>query len=176
MKIQKNLGTLSKQTQNRHNSSMDTQIFAGQHFVIAADHGGFALKEHLIGYFNSKNITSYTDIGVFSADKADFPAQAADVVRAIHNKDAVWGILICGAGLGMTIAANRHKGIYCTPCHDTTTARLARQHNNANVLALGGRLLGPTLAEDIVEIFMNTAFLGGHYQDRVNMIDPGLNC
>jgi RpiB/LacA/LacB family sugar-phosphate isomerase len=76
----------------------------------------------------------------------------------------------------MSIAANRHPGIYCTLCHDVTTARLARQHNNANILALGGRMTGPTLAEEIFETFVSTPFLGGRYQDRIGLIDPLLKC
>lgn len=150
----------------------DKNILSGQNFVIACDHGGFTLKEHLVGYLKAQKITQFTDLGVFSADSAHFPQQADKAVKAIQSGDAAWGILICGTGIGMSIAANRYKNIYGALCHDVTTARLAREHNNANILALGGRTTGPTLAEDILQAFLNTAFLGGRYQDRIGMIDP----
>ena len=153
----------------------DIKTLAGQHFVIACDHGGFALKEHVLGYFAAQNITGFTDLGVFSTDSAHFPQQADKAVTAIKNGEAIWAILICGTGIGMSIAANRHAGIYCALCHDVTTARLSREHNNANILAIGGRLIGPTLAEDMIQTFMATPFLAGRYQDRIGMIDP-LGC
>ncbi|HEY1096108.1 MAG TPA: ribose 5-phosphate isomerase B [Alphaproteobacteria bacterium] len=144
-----------------------------QSFAIAADHGGFGLKQHLLDYLKSKNISNFIDLGTDSDKSVHFPDYAGKMVETIKSGKAQWGILICGTGLGMSIAANRHAGIYAALCHDTTTARLARQHNNANILAMGGRILGPTVAEDIVETFLHTAFLGDRYQDRIGMIDPG---
>jgi ribose 5-phosphate isomerase B len=140
-------------------------------FAIAADHGGFALKQHLLDYFSTKNIAPVLDLGVYNTDKADFPNVATKMVHALETKQATWGILICGTGIGISIAANRHPNIYAALCHDVTTARLARQHNNANILALGGRILGPSLAEEIVEAFRETPFLEGHYTKRMCMID-----
>ncbi len=151
---------------------MNDLILAKQKFVIAADHGGFALKEHILKSFREKNITHVQDLGVFSDERADFPNQANQLATIIKDGSAQWGILICGTGIGMSIAANRHPGIYCAVCHDVTTARLTREHNNANVLAIGGRLIGLTLAADIIETFMQTPFIGGRYQDRIGMIDP----
>jgi ribose 5-phosphate isomerase B len=142
-----------------------------QTFAIAADHGGFALKQHLLEYFSAKNIAPVIDLGIYNADKADFPHLASKMVSTLETGQAKWGILICGTGIGVSIAANRHANIYAALCHDVTTARLARQHNNANILALGGRILGPSLAEDIVEEFMRTEFLDGHYTKRMCMID-----
>lgn len=153
----------------------EKNTLSGQPFVIACDHGGFALKEHILTVLKARNFTHITDLGVYSADSAHFPHQADKAVKAIQTGDAQWAILVCGTGIGMSIAANRHNGIYCALCHDTTTARLAREHNNANILAIGGRLIGPSVAEDIVDTFLNTPFLGGRYQDRIGMIDTA-NC
>ena len=156
---------------------MDTaQTLAGQRFIIAADHGGVALKDHLIGYFKTKNITNFTDIGVFSTELANFPDQVTKVVAAIKAGEVRWGILICGTGVGMSIAANRHRSIFSVPCHDITTAHFAREHNNANILALGGRVTGPILAEEIFETFANATFIGGRYQHRIDLIDPPVDC
>jgi ribose 5-phosphate isomerase B len=148
-----------------------TVSLLNQTFAIAADHGGYALKQHLLSYFAAQNINSVIDLGVYSDDKADFPHLATKMASALETGQAKWGILICGTGIGVSIAANRHAHIYAALCHDVTTARLARQHNDANILALGGRILGPTLAEDIVETFMRTEFLDGHYAKRMCMID-----
>jgi ribose 5-phosphate isomerase B len=150
----------------------ENTIYLNQPFIIAADHGGFALKQQLIDYLVGQNISNFKDLGVFTQEAVHFPDYAEHMVKAIEDGQGVWGILICGTGIGMSIAANRHSGIYCALCHDTTTARLAREHNNANILALGGRLIGPTLAGDIVHTFMTTPFAGGRYQDRISMIDP----
>lgn len=169
--------TVEKPRETRHNRRMEiSDTLFDQPFVIAADHGGIELKDHLVRYVHGKSMTRYKDLGVFTTDMVNFPDQVAKVVQAIHSGYAVWGILVCGTGIGMSIAANRHKGIYCTPCHDVTTAKFARQHNMANLLALGGRITGPVLAEDILETFMHTAFIGGRYKERIGMIDPKLAC
>lgn len=149
----------------------ETVSLLNQTFAIAADHGGYALKQHLLAYFAEHHITNAIDLGIYSADKADFPHLATKMAHTLETGQAKWGILICGTGIGVSIAANRHPNIYAALCHDVTTARLARQHNNANILALGGRILGPNLAEDIVDAFMRTAFLDGHYAKRMCMID-----
>ena len=150
-----------------------TQIstLLNQPFVIASDHGGYALKQHLLAVLAQKKISHFKDLGSFNDAMVNFPDYAGQVAKAIQNGDAAWGILICGTGIGMSIAANRHKGIYAAPCHDVTTTRLVRQHNNANILTLGGRMIGLILAEEILETFMNTAFLGGRYEDRIGMIE-----
>lgn len=142
-----------------------------QNFVIAADHGGFVLKQHLLGFFESQQIRNVKDLGQFDDKRSDFPHFSKLVADAILNRQVQWGILVCGSGIGVSIAANRFKGIRCALCHDVTTATLARQHNNANVLALGGRLIGTALAEDIVRAFAETAFLGSHYKERMDMTD-----
>lgn len=176
---QPHLGHNSGMTQNDtphsitalRDASTTPLTLVNQTFAIAADHGGFALKQHLLDYFAEKDITSYIDLGVYNTDKTDFPNLATKMVHTLETKQARWGILICGTGIGVSIAANRHPNIYAALCHDVTTARLARQHNNANILALGGRILGTSLAEDIVETFRQTPFLEGHYAKRMCMID-----
>lgn len=134
--------------------------------VIAADHGGFDLKSILIPELRSLGV-EVLDLGTMSRDAVDYPDMAAAVAAAIGEGRARRGVLVCGTGMGMAIAVNRHRGIRGALVHDGLTARLARQHNDANVLILGGRLLGPELAKDCLRIFFTTAFDGGRHERRV---------
>jgi len=134
--------------------------------AIAADHGGFELKKLLVPELQTLGL-KVLDLGTANGDSVDYPDFAETLAAAIRNQRASRGVLICGTGIGMSIAANRHRDIRGALVHDGTTARLARQHNDANVLILGGRLLGPELARDCVKIFFSTAFEGGRHERRV---------
>jgi ribose 5-phosphate isomerase B len=134
--------------------------------AIAADHGGFDLKSILIPELHALGL-ELLDLGTMSRDAVDYPDVAEALAAAIRSGRARRGVLICGTGIGMAIAANRHREIRGALVHDGLTARLARQHNDANVLILGGRLLGPELARDCLKIFFTTAFDGGRHERRV---------
>jgi ribose 5-phosphate isomerase B len=134
--------------------------------AIAADHGGFDLKSILIPELHGLGL-ELLDLGTTSRDAVDYPDVAEALAAAMRSGRARRGVLICGTGIGMAIAANRHREIRGALVHDGLTARLARQHNDANVLILGGRLLGPELARDCLKIFFTTAFDGGRHERRV---------
>ena len=132
--------------------------------ALACDHGGFALKEALkIALPDVK----WLDLGTNSADSVDYPDFAGKLADAIKAGRARRGILICGSGIGISIAANRHPHIRCALVHDVTGARLCRQHNDANVLAMGGWMIGEAVAKDCVEAFLGTTFDGGRHQARI---------
>jgi ribose 5-phosphate isomerase B len=134
--------------------------------AIAADHGGFDLKSILVPELRALGLEPL-DLGTLSRDAVDYPDVAEALAAAIRAGRARRGVLICGTGVGMAIAVNRHREIRGALVHDGLTARLARQHNDANVLILGGRLLGPELASDCLKIFFTTAFDGGRHERRV---------
>jgi ribose 5-phosphate isomerase B len=134
--------------------------------AIAADHGGFDLKSVLIPELRALGL-EVLDLGTMSRDAVDYPDLAAAVAAAVRDGRARRGVLLCGTGIGMAIAVNRHREIRGALVHDGLTARLARQHNDANVLIMGGRLLGPELAKDCLKIFFSTAFDGGRHERRV---------
>lgn len=136
---------------------------------IASDHGGFALKSEMIGLLKKKGYM-IDDLGTYSEESVDYPdlgKKAAEAVLADGN----FGIIICGTGIGISIAANRVKGIRAALCHCPEYAELARKHNDANILALGGRFLDADTAEKIAEVFLNTGFEGGRHQRRIDLID-----
>jgi ribose 5-phosphate isomerase B len=128
--------------------------------AIAADHAGIELKRLLCGDIERTGLR-VLDLGTDGADSVDYPDFADAVAKAIIDRRAERGVLICGTGIGMAIAANRHKGIRAALCHDAVSARLARQHNDANVLTLGARTLGPEVARDCLRVFLETPFDGG---------------
>ena len=138
--------------------------------VIGSDHAGFEYKAKIIEYLKAKEL-EYKDLGTYTKESCDYPVIAKEVAKYVASKRAEKGILICGTGIGVSIAANKIKGIYAALCSETTSARMSRQHNNANILCLGQRVIGENLALDIVDIWLNTEFLGGRHQQRVNMID-----
>jgi ribose 5-phosphate isomerase B len=135
--------------------------------AIACDHGGFALKEALKVALPD---VKWLDLGTNSTDSVDYPDFAGRLADAIKAGKAERGILICGSGIGISIAANRHAHIRCALAHDVTGARLCRQHNDANVLAMGGRMIGGAVAKDCVEVFLSTAFDGGRHQKRIDKL------
>lgn len=135
---------------------------------IASDHAGYRLKEELCSFFKEKFL-SFEDLGTKSDESCDYPDYAHLLASKIDGNS--FGILICGSGIGISISANRHKNIRCALCNESFSAKLARKHNNANVLALGGRLLGLDLAKDIVLTFINTNFDGGRHETRIQKIE-----
>jgi len=138
--------------------------------LFASDHAGLSLKRHLVAHLEGRGLECL-DLGVHDDAPADYPDLAHALARRIAGGEAAAGVLICGTGLGMSMAANRHRGIRAALCHDPFTAEMARRHNDANVLCLGGRVLDPEVAERFVEIFLATPFAGGRHQRRVDKID-----
>jgi ribose 5-phosphate isomerase B len=137
--------------------------------IIGSDHAGFAMKEIIKEYLSGLNY-QFEDVGTFNEDSVDYPDFAKKVAKKVQNSNN-FGILICGTGLGMSMSANRFAGVRCALCHDAYTAEFARKHNNANILAFGGRTTGVEIAKQMVYIFLNTSFEGGRHQRRVNKID-----
>lgn len=137
---------------------------------IASDHGGFALKEHLKKYLKTLNI-EISDFGTDSEESVDYPIYGEICARAVADQKVERGIVCCGTGIGISIAANKVKGIRCALCTDENMAKLSRQHNNANIIALGGRTTSNEQAEKIVKVWLDTEFEGGRHQRRIDMID-----
>ena len=125
--------------------------------ALGSDHGGFALKQEITEQLRSENY-DFTDFGTFSEESVDYPDIARKVAEAIAAGEFDRGILICGTGLGVSITANKVHGIRAALCTDEYTAKMSREHNNANVLALGGRVVGSELAKEIVRVFLTTGF------------------
>ena len=136
--------------------------------IIGSDHGGYNLKNEIIKHLTNKGL-EVDDRGCFSAESCDYPVIAKDVANEVLNTNSR-GILVCGTGIGVSIAANRFNGIRASHCTDTFTARMTRMHNNSNILCLGERITGTGLALDIVDIWLNTEFEGGRHQKRIDMI------
>lgn len=139
--------------------------------IIGSDHGGFDLKEACKVHLEKWAGSGLTDIGAFSLASVDYPEIAHKVSQAVANGEYDRGILICGTGLGMSIVANRYKGVRAALCHNLYTARMSRLHNDANILVMGGRVIGVALALEMVEIFLETPFEGGRHQLRLDQID-----
>lgn len=138
--------------------------------AIANDHGGYNLKSEIVKYFEENGI-EYTDFGTDSKDSVDYPDFARPVSEKVAQGEFDRGILICGTGIGMSIAANKVKGVRCALVHDTFSAKATREHNDSNMLALGERVIGPGIALDIVDLWLNTEFGGGRHERRVNKIE-----
>lgn len=139
--------------------------------AIGNDHTGYELKMEIIKYLDEKGI-EYKDFGCEKQDSSDYPLYAKSVGRAIQNKECDKGILICGTGIGISITANKMKGIRAALCHDCFSAEATRLHNDANVLAMGARVIGPGLAIKIVETFLNSEFSGQErHVRRIKMIE-----
>jgi ribose 5-phosphate isomerase B len=138
--------------------------------VIASDHAGVDLKARLIALVNEIGL-EIRDLGPADASSVDYPDYAHAVASAVASGEADRGILICGTGIGMSLAANRHPRIRAALCHDAFTAEMARLHNDANVLCIGARTIGEGVAEQIVRIFLETAFEGGRHQRRIENIE-----
>jgi len=136
--------------------------------ILASDHGGYELKEYLKQYFSKRKI-DFLDTGALTYDENDdYPDFIKPAVKKVLEDTNNCGIFICGFGVGVSMAANRHKGIRCALAYDTLTAQMARLHNNANVLALGGRHITKAMALKIIKTFLTTSFEGGRHQRRIN--------
>lgn len=138
--------------------------------VIGADHGGYELKNAIKSHLEGKGF-NVIDVGTNAPDSCDYPVFASRLCQRIQKGEAELGILVCGTGIGMSIAANKHKGIRAACCSDTFSARLTRLHNNSNVLCLGARVLGQGLALDLVNEFVNSEFEGDRHIKRLSLID-----
>ncbi|HIS30184.1 MAG TPA: ribose 5-phosphate isomerase B [Candidatus Limivivens intestinipullorum] len=139
--------------------------------AIGCDHGGFELKQEIIKYLAEKNIP-YKDFGCDTPEAVDYPVIGKAVAHAVANGECEKGILLCGTGIGISIAANKVKGIRAALCSDCFSAEATRLHNDANILAMGGRVVGPGLAVKIVDTFLNTPFSGEErHRRRISMIE-----
>lgn len=137
--------------------------------AIGADHGGYELKESIKHYLDESKI-SYHDFGSHSGESVDYALIAAPVAHAVANGEYALGLLFCGTGIGISIAANKVKGIRAACCSDYFSAKYTRMHNDANILCMGGRVVGPGLAQELVEVFLDTEFEGGRHSRRIEQI------
>ncbi len=138
--------------------------------AIGCDHGGFKLKNRIIEHLAENGIET-VDYGCYSEESCDYPVIAKKIVKEITNGVHDYAILVCGTGLGMAIVANKTRGIRAVTCFDSTTARMAKSHNDSNVLCLGERITGEYLALDIVDTWIKTEFSGGRHKRRVDMFE-----
>lgn len=155
--------SLSKPTTGEHTASPDKTV------ALGADHGGFELKENLKPYLQEMGY-AVLDCGTFSPDSVDYPDFAYAVAKLVAEGRAAWGIMVDGAGIGSCMAANKVPGVRAALCYDLSTAKNSREHNDANVLTLGGRLIGLNLAREIVKTWLSTPFGGGRHARRVDKI------
>ncbi len=139
--------------------------------LVACDHGALDLKNHLVNRLKTRDGVTVTDLGVHESGSVDYPDLAGRLCRALLAGEAERGLLLCGTGLGMSMTANRFAGIRAAMCHDEYTARLSRQHNDANVLVLGGRVTGPAVAEAMLDVWLREPFEGGRHQRRIDKIE-----
>lgn len=137
--------------------------------AIGCDHGGFELKRVIISHLEKKNYR-IKDYGTYTAESCDYPEFGQKVGEAVVSKECELGIIICGTGIGISIAANKVPGVRAALCSDTFSAHATREHNDANVLALGARTVGVGLALDIVDTFLSSTFEGGRHENRINKI------
>jgi len=143
----------------------------GAKFAIASDHGGFELKQELMKHLDKRRIT-YTDFGSYNKSVVDYPKYAKKVVDAVLQGECKRGLLICGTGIGISIAANRYRGIRAALCHDVFSAKATREHNDANILVMGGRVVGVGVALETLDAFIDTHFSGdSRHIRRVSLID-----
>lgn len=137
--------------------------------AIACDHGAFALKETLKKHLEARGL-AYQDFGTYSAESCDYPDFAGPAAQAVASGACDRGIVLCTTGIGVSITANKVKGVRCALCRDLLSAQLTRQHNDANMLALAGGFTGPFEAERLVDAFLTAEFEGGRHQRRVNLV------
>ena len=137
--------------------------------ALACDHGALELKEAIKAHLEQQGL-SYKDFGTYTKDSCDYPDFGAAAARAVASGECEKGIVCCTTGIGISIAANKIKGVRCALLHDHMSARLTRQHNNANMMALGAAVTPPMMALELVDIFLNTPFEGGRHQRRVDKI------
>ena len=137
--------------------------------TIGCDHGAYDLKEEMVKYLTAKGIEC-EDVGTYSKDSVHYPVYAKAVCESVQQKKCDYGILLCSTGIGMSMAANKYKGIRAALCGDTYSAKFTRLYNNANVLCIGALVTGTGLAKEIADIFLSTEFEGGRHQTRVDMV------
>ena len=137
--------------------------------AIGSDHGGYALKQEIMAHLEQRGL-EYIDFGAYSTDSCDYPQYGAAVGRAVANGSCERGILICGTGIGISISANKIHGVRAALCGDCFSAEMTRRHNDANILALGARVVGPGLALKIVDTFLDTPFDGGRHARRIEQM------
>lgn len=137
--------------------------------AIGSDHGGYELKEQIKEHLKARGV-EFRDFGTHTTDSVDYPDYAQKVCEAVVGGECESAVLVCGTGIGISIAANKVKGIRAALCADTFSAKMAKQHNNANVICLGGRVTGSELAFSIVDAWLDNEFLGGRHQNRVDKI------
>ena len=137
--------------------------------AIGSDHGGFALKQEIMKHLEERKL-EYIDFGTYSSDSCDYPQYGAAVGRAVASGSCECGILICGTGIGISISANKIHGVRAALCGDCFSAEMTRRHNDANIVALGARVVGPGLALKIVDTFLDTEFEGGRHERRVQQM------
>ena len=138
--------------------------------AIGCDHGGYALKQEVMRHLDELGL-AYKDFGTYSEESCDYPIYGEAVARAVAGGECERGILICGTGIGISISANKVKGVRCALCGDPYSAEMTRRHNDANMMALGAGITGGNLAKRMVEIFLNTEFEGGRHARRVALLD-----
>jgi ribose 5-phosphate isomerase B len=138
--------------------------------VIGSDHVGYPLKESIKNYLMSRSF-NFVDFSVTSNDQVDYPIIAKKVSYAVAKKEFDFGILTCGTGVGMSIAANKIKNIRAVVCSEPYSAKMARAHNDANILCLGTMVVGIGLAQEIIEVFLSTSFEGGRHEARIKMLE-----
>jgi ribose 5-phosphate isomerase B len=138
--------------------------------AIACDHGGYDLKKALCGWMDSRGI-EYENLGTDSGDSVDYPEYAHRLAAGVADGTFERGILVCGTGLGMSMAANRHRGVRAALCSESFSAAMSRRHNDANVLCIGGRVTGPELAFEILDVFLRTPFDGDRHARRIARIE-----
>ena len=137
--------------------------------AIGCDHGGYLLKQDILIWLEEHDY-EFEDFGCYNTESVDYPVYGEKVARAVASGACDKGIVICTTGIGISITANKVKGIRCALCGDPLSAEMTRRHNDANMLAMGAGIVGPNLAERIVEVFLNTAFEGGRHARRVGLI------
>lgn len=137
--------------------------------AIGCDHGGYEIKNAVIAYLKEQGM-EYTDFGCYSTESVDYPLFAYKVATAVAKGEAKLGILCCGTGIGISMAANKVKGVRAAVCSDAFCAEMTRRHNNANILCMGGRVIDSEKAVQLADIFLHTAFEGGRHEKRVQMI------
>lgn len=138
--------------------------------AIGSDHGGLNLKQDIIEFLSENNV-AVQDVGTYTTDSVDYPDIAVKVTQAVTSGECERGIVICGTGIGISIAANKVKGIRAALCHDVFSAQMSREHNDANVLAMGERVIGKGLARMIVKTWLNAEFAGGRHLRRVEKLN-----
>ena len=138
--------------------------------AIGCDHGGYLLKQDILIWLE-ENDYEFEDFGCYNTESVDYPIYAEKVARAVASGECEKGIIICTTGIGVSMAANKVKGIRCALCGDSYSAEMTRRHNDANVLAMGAGIIGPNMAKKITEVFLTTAFEGGRHARRVGLLD-----